>query len=170
MQFASDLASDLRFKDPFHSKQIRQTHDSGLLWSQSMAPNLCFQKRQPSFAHNFNKKTQLAIQFFHYRFSIFPLQVGAFSRAYFVTKSNKFPFATILVRDQWMLLCNPWKIIWLADESNIREWSDSFSLWETNGPPPERASEADHTGPFHSISRGSDVRLPRPVRGWSDAR
>ena len=56
-QFASDLASDRRSMAPFHSKQTRRTRDPGLLWSQSMVPNLCFRKRQPFFAHNFKRKS-----------------------------------------------------------------------------------------------------------------
>jgi len=34
-------------RTPFHSKRIRRTHDSGLLWSQLMMLSQCFQKQQP---------------------------------------------------------------------------------------------------------------------------
>ena len=72
-QCASDLASDLRSEAPFHSKQIHRTRDPGLLWSQSMVPSLCFQKRKPFFAHNFKRKST--------RYSILSLQVASLSSA-----------------------------------------------------------------------------------------
>jgi len=56
-QLASDLASDARSQGPFHFKQFRRTRDPGLLWSQSMVPNLCFRKQQPFFAHNFKRNS-----------------------------------------------------------------------------------------------------------------
>jgi len=66
--------------------------------------------------------------------------------------------------NEWMMLGNQRKTIWLVDESNVGGRLDSFFLWETNGRASERASEADRTRPFHSISGGSDVRLEHPVR------
>jgi len=59
-----------------------------------------------------------------------------------------------------MLLGNPRKTILLFDESDVRGRSVSFCLWKTDG----RASKADRTRSFHSISGGSGVRLERPVR------
>jgi len=73
LQFASDLGSDLRSEVPFRSKRIRWTHDPGLLWSQLMVPTLCFRKRQPFFAHSFEKNST--------RYSILSLQVTSLSSA-----------------------------------------------------------------------------------------
>ena len=73
MQFASDLASDLESEAPFHFKQIHRTRDPRLLWTQSMAPNLCFRERQTFFAHNFKRKST--------RYSILSLQVAFLSSA-----------------------------------------------------------------------------------------
>jgi len=98
-QFAFDLASDLRSEVPFHSKRIRRTRDPGLLWSHSMVPKVCFQKRELFFAHNF-KKSLFAIQFFHYRLPLRPAQLPAISRVNIVAKSNKFLFPMILVWDR----------------------------------------------------------------------
>jgi len=46
------------------------------------------------------KKSQLAIQFFHYMLPLCPVQLRAVSRVSIVTKSNKFPFPMILVWDR----------------------------------------------------------------------
>jgi len=46
-----------------------------------------------------SKKSQLVIQFFHYRLPLFPVKLRAVSRVNIVAKSNKFPFPMILVWD-----------------------------------------------------------------------
>ena len=132
-----------------------------------MAPNLCFRKHQPFFAHNFKRQSTCYSILSLYRLPLCPVQLCAVSRVNIVAKANKFPFLTMLVWDRnWMnaAISNPWKSIWLVDESGIRGWLDSFCLWETNSQTSERASEADRRRPFHSISGRLDVRLERPVR------
>ena len=98
--------------------------------------------------------------------------VSAVSWVNIVAKLNKFPFPTIPVWDQKQvkLLNNPWKTIWLVDESDVRGRSDSFCLWKINGRTSKRASEADRAQPFHFISGGSGVRLQRPFQSGPDAR
>ena len=77
--------------------KMERMRDPGLLWSQSIVSNLCFQKRQPFlFPHNLKRKS--------IRYSIIWLQVASLSTATagwvnFVAKSNKFPFPMILVWD-----------------------------------------------------------------------
>jgi len=68
---SSQSASDIASEAPFHSKRIHRMRNPGLLWSQSMLPYLCFQKRQPLFAHNFKWEST--------RYSILPLQVASLS-------------------------------------------------------------------------------------------
>jgi len=101
-QFASDLASDLVSEAPFCSKQIRRTRDPRLLWSQSMVPNLCLLKRNHSLLITSNE-SQFAIQLFHYRLPLFPVQLHAVSWVKIFAKSNKFLFSMILVWDwKWV--------------------------------------------------------------------
>jgi len=47
-----------------------------------------------------SKESQLAIQFFHYKLPLFPVQLCAVSRVNIFAKPNKFPFPMILVWDQ----------------------------------------------------------------------
>ena len=47
-----------------------------------------------------SKESQFAIQFFHYRLPLCPVQLRAVSRVNIVTESNKFPFPMILVWDR----------------------------------------------------------------------
>jgi len=71
----------------FQSKWIRRMHDPGMLWSQLMVPNLCFQNWQPFFAHTFKRKS-LFTQFFHYRLLLFPVQLS--SEIKYITLFNDF--------------------------------------------------------------------------------
>jgi len=79
----------------FTPKRIGRTRDPGLLWSQSMLPNLCFRKWQPFCAHNF--KSQSAIQFFHYMLPLLPVQLWVVHRVNIIVRSNKFPSPTMIV-------------------------------------------------------------------------
>jgi len=78
-------------RTPSQNKRIHQTHDHGLLWSQSMVPNLCFRKRHP-FSLITSTEGQSTIQFFHYSLSLFPVQLRAANQVNIVAKSNKFSF------------------------------------------------------------------------------
>jgi len=94
-QFASDLASDLDPRTPFHFKQIRRTRNPGLLWIRSMVPNLYFRKRQPFLAHNFKRKST--------RYSILSLHVASLFSATLCCRSSKY-FCQI---KQFSLLSGP---------------------------------------------------------------
>jgi len=95
-----------------------------------------------------SKESQFAIQFFHYRLPLCPVQLSVVSWVNIVAKSNKLPFPMILIWDRkWVnvVLCGrpfDWLMSWT---------SYSFCLWETNGRTSERASEVDPTTLFHSI-------------------
>ena len=132
---------------PLHrtSGPLRTGHNLRLIWRRTLdprplfTPNRCVERSIPDYFganqwcrmcvsgsdnHSLlitSKESQLAIQFFHYRLPLCPVQLRAVGRVNVVAKSNKFPFPMILVWDEneWPLLGTPWKIIWLVDESDV---------------------------------------------------
>ena len=145
MQFATDLGSDLGSEAPFHSKQIHR--DPGLRayqWCRT-----CLSGNGNYSLLITSKGSQLAIQFFHYRLPLFPVQLCTVSRVNIVVKSNKFPFPMIL--------------LWDRKRVNVARYSMEGHLigWWVGRPRPialflslgdKQTSEADRTRPFHSIS------------------
>jgi len=113
-----------------------------------------------------SKGSQLAIQFFHYRLSLFPVQLRVVSWVDIIAKSNKFPCQMILVWDRKRVNVARYSV-----EDHLIGWwvgrrTHFVSGRQTVGP--KRAPETDWTRPFHFISGGSDVRLKRPVWGGPD--
>ena len=64
--------------------------------------------------------------------------------------------------NEWTLLGDLWKTIWLVDDSDVRGRSDSFYLWEAIARTSKGASEADQTRLLYSTFGGSDVRFECP--------
>ena len=91
MQFASDLASDLRSKAPLHSKQIRRTRIP-FYFKANQWCRTCISRNDNYSLLITSKENQLTIQSFHYRLPNCPVQLLAVSRVNIVANQTNFPF------------------------------------------------------------------------------
>jgi len=123
----------------------------------------CVSKNSNHFLPITSKESQLAIQFFHYRLPLCPMQLGAVSREYIVAKSNKFPFPMILVWDRKRVNVARYSV----EDHLIGWWFGLLSLGDKRSDVWESIrgwlDEA-----FSLNFRGSDIRLECPVWGGPD--
>jgi len=93
MQFASDLASDLRSEAPFHSQTDSSEARSQITSEPINGAEPVFLETTTILCSLLQKKVK--VQFCHYRLPLYPVQLRAVSQVNFVAKSNKFPFPMI---------------------------------------------------------------------------
>jgi len=142
-QFASDLALDLRSKNPFPLQTGPSDKRSRIILEPINGAKHVFPETASIFAHKFDSLTTGCL-FFHSNFALLVEWI------LLVAQPNKFPFPTILMWD--------WKLVNDVIRGRLFDWLISriskvnlnhFYLGKTTRQASERAFEADRTRPFH---------------------